>query len=170
LYDNHRHKNIGVVDFASILAKDMLENTFPDENSVAMTIPAETNSSASDETAVELNSSIESAKEFVSSHSMLDESTLISALTELSSSSPSQALEVNANSKKHQLVISEEWVNHSNHNEQRSGKRRKRGKCKICSKNTSWYCPDCPPKGGSQKAWICGTKPECRENHMSQVN
>ena len=37
----------------------------------------------------------------------------------------------------------------------RSGKRRKRGKCSECGRNTRYYCFTCPPSGQRKHEWCC---------------
>jgi hypothetical protein len=89
LGDNHRHKKMPLLDFVDILAFDCLQNTFPDEaeSERAITIEVPVAAFPPDRTL----SPMESARASLLSYSTLDETTVTSALTELTTMSTLQS-------------------------------------------------------------------------------
>jgi len=101
----------------------------------------------------------------------LEEQTAISSLTDLAAASIVHQRTTTANEKKHKLFLSDEWMNHSNFQDNTTWKRRKRGKCMFCSRNTVWFCTDCNPKPCARRAWVCDEtrNSQCKEQHEKNI-
>jgi len=159
LYSNHRHKNVTLASFGAILARHMIENDFPSTPAIAMTIAMMPS---------QIQTATESEGALVNQRRILDEGTYVSALTDSFSSNQQRIATVG---KRHDLQLNDEWILHSNFQNNNRWKRRKRGKCMFCSCNTAYFCPDCHPKGFAKRAWIGdeNRKSHCKEKHKNHI-
>ena len=173
----HRHHNIELMDYVSILTKDMLTNQCsrtihkpPDTFNVREEGDEVGATGVSSGPAVSMlinanNETSVPATERLTQDSSLDATTL-AGLTVTNQNQQSKTLpnymakpEVN-----HNLVRTQEWTTESveNLNEDtgeitfKQVKRRKRGVCVYCKLKTSFHCPHCKPPIKSTKFWVCG--------------
>ena len=139
LSENHRYKHIEIEDFADLLVYDMLNNGFetraPDQ--LAHTILTTTNS-VNTTPEEKRNNAVQALFEL----STVDVSTTeeLSALTPNSSCG---SLSAEVFLKQHKLInCTDYFISHCKEKDgsTREVRRRKRGKCVHCGKNTSWYC------------------------------
>ena len=159
----HRHHNIELMEYVSILTKDMLGNrcsrtlNLPpdsfnlDRNSpkpaVGMVVNANPNPSVPPTEALTQDSS-------------LDRATL-SGYASLSRNENAAAALPEAT---HNLIRTQEMTTESTENlNEDTGEvtfkdvhRRKRGICVYCRAKTSFFCPNCRPPTKFSKFWVCG--------------
>ena len=162
--------------FGDLLASDLLKNTFKVhvEEEPAMTINVvESNWSEQGRQTISTDEEVASrtttVQESLISISTLDETTVVSALTELTRVSDN-----NINSQEqqqHYLEIIEEYEVYANieGTKKRKGKRQKRGRCSTCGKKTTYFCSLCPVAPNAIKARYCQAGP-CHSDGMTVVN
>ena len=161
---NHRHKKQGILEFASVLCRDLLENNCSPE------IIMEDNSLV-----LNLTGNINNANINLPSIVCRDVNTAISPITEDSSAATKEA-------SRHKCGFSDRWESYTNsegRNSVRTGKRRKRGKCMICKvrrvSTICLGCKDCDVGEKRKAAWCCDElsvppgKRSCIEIHREQV-
>jgi len=159
----HRHKDMGIEKFASLLAKDMIQNKFLKTTEIpSLTILTEDFFCHTEQSVVANNTA-------VSNRSNESDNTGISSIT-LSDFLPTEGsphhvgtISSSSRGESHRLLRNPQMTQYTNGNQ--SGKRPKRGKCMFCGATTHWYCPTCPPKPRGVKAFVCGQK--CQENHKA---
>jgi hypothetical protein len=170
LHDNHRHKGMELLEYTKILAKDMLDNKYPNTPtsksaySIMDIVPPAV--VVASPTCYIDNDNNNKNNNNVSDW---DNATKISTLT--SSNSPSEVSSV------HTLCCNNEFTSHVkiDGNERKIGKRRRRGKCIICNKNTSFYCKECEPSAKRLKIWCCNDSAgrdgqrTCLSEHQLQI-
>jgi hypothetical protein len=162
----HRHKDMEFIHFVDILSHDMLHNTFskvanPDSARVidlpmALDTEVSTHCSGNQVSVLEL--------------STLDEQTINSVFSDLTSPRRAQPNAVETIMAAHQLKMNDETHAYSADGDRR-GKRVKRGECIICKGKTKFYCPACPPGPKRLKAWFCheSTHRLCFPNHIKAL-
>ena len=161
---NHRHKGLELDTFIRILAKDLLENKLQSERlseDVALTIMENgSNFDASGCVPPIVNTLTQSEQD---------------ALTTLSSLSQSRTSTAAPLIKTHPIEICQDEIQHEvkcpHTGKVRVGKRKRRGKCGICSSNTRYYCLTCMPSRNRRRFWCCpnetaNSKRNCHEKHV----
>ena len=166
LPQQHRHADLELIEFVRLLAKDLLNNSFSsDHGSVARALT------------IMDNNTVKTVPPMVNTLS----SSETDALTMLSTLSASvQPAPLLAPANVHPLGLCEDEVAHEVHckqtREMRAGKRRRRGRCKECGRNTRYYCLTCPPTGRRHHEWCCpdtdnfSTKRACHTWHRKHAN
>ena len=97
----------------------------------------------------------------------------LSTITASNLSSPNtRTTERRAPKRSHELVNCSDFVASTCREKDgtvRPVKRRRRGKCVSCGRNTSWYCPTCVPTNSMHsKYWCCNNgKIDCHKAHMN---
>ena len=182
LPEGHRHKDMTVVEFASLLTQDLLDNMLsreiPDKlegTSVAHTIDVagtlsnlkqgpRTGSVITVDTGNRGKECVDTER--LTQDSFLQEIDLYESEDEKRNrllpqptkpdNTPGNILE------KHRVVLFDgntryaRTVKKGRKKDLVHGVRRIRGKCHYCSKRTSYFCPTCPPQRHSKVHWCCG--------------
>ena len=161
LPDVHPHKNMSILQFASVLARDCLENEYGNTrpSSMMLTIGVPTVgsfSSVTDEFGTP-------AKKSKTDHSPKSAASVGTKTT----SSISTSTSVREAFKRHE-ELEQAPMDIPFECDGRKGRRRSRGRCRSCGMKTSWYCPACEPRPGSQREWYC-TKERCTLQHKRDV-
>ena len=179
LHPRHRHKRITIVDFASLLAKDLLENKMnrtipcPDTMSTSILCNPADYAKAGPRTGsvVKVNKTRPSEvpeQEKLTQDSYFDEIDLYESEEDAPGemrAGEKEQMEITASMHEmHTIVLSNEWTSENKTRTYSDGKkkacpskRRKRGKCLYCNdRNTAYYCAACPPGPRSRKHWVCG--------------
>ena len=164
---NHRHKGIEIEEFARLLTRDLLHNTYPNDR-------------ASEERALTImdHNNNTHARQIPSTIDTLTPAEA-DALTTLSSLSKSRTgCSTGAKfSNDHPLAVCEDDTYHevkcNLSGKVRSGKRKRRGKCSECHRNTRYYCVVCQPVGGRRRHWCCpdsggDAKRQCHTHHKQK--
>ena len=170
---NHRHKNMELLAFIKIVAKDMLNNELSTTPEDAAAHSILTTARNTPRTAEEVRTSALEALLNIATvqHGHIEDLSTITA-SNLSSPNTTGA----ASSKRsHHLINCTDFVAASC--KEKDGfvspvKRRRRGKCVSCGRNTSWYCPTCvPSKSSHLRFWCCNNdKNQCQEFHKNNMN
>ena len=168
MHPNHRHKDIPLMEFVSVLTKDLLRNKLtrkvpalptafnimPNPDTVSVRNPAidqEEDSRAVAETAAfqMTQESIVDCPAAMFTDDEALENALASSLEDRRSS--------------HGLIMNTEMTTEVVEEKDADGTlkvkqniRRKRGICNYCKHKTFWFCPVCPPKPRASKHWCCG--------------
>lgn len=172
----HRHYNIPLMKFISILAKDMLNNHLTREAPVPE--PA-------------FNINLVGGVVNVPHTNVDPEVPLFERLTQDSiypipgedpelDDAMDEAMPAREVTKgEHGIKKIDEWVSEPIHVTDamgrvsvRDGKRRKRGLCNYCGRKTSYFCPACSPADKALKFWCCGPDVvdgrDCQYKHDSK--
>ena len=164
---NHRHKGLEIEEFARLLTRDLLQNTYPNDRASeerALTI-METNDNTQ---ARQIPSSINTL-----TAAETDALTTLSSLSKSISNSSSGA----TFSNDHPLAVSSDDTYHevkcNLSGKVRTGKRKRRGKCIECGRNTRYYCVVCKPAVGCRHHWCCpdstgDNKRMCHSHHKEK--
>jgi hypothetical protein len=153
-----------LMDFVKILARDMLENK------QSTTPPSQSAFSIMDTTPPP-------TAIFLSRKENGENDDSATKLSSFSSATSSSRITENVEVCKHTLAINNDFTSHvRNEGDQRlEGKRRRRGKCMVCGRNTTFYCITCPPSAKRQKAWCCNDSAgrsgerSCLRTHQEEV-
>ena len=140
--NNHRHRNITLIDFSSMLAHDMLTNSLEDQEDLQDSF------SISPPQAIH-----NSAQQTVS------QQTLSKVMEEYDRKLKETIV-------RHTLLKTDEKEKRKN-----NLFRTKRAICSMsgCKCTTSMFCPQCPVPKGRDKAWICGNcEPDHKARYMAQ--
>jgi hypothetical protein len=171
LNHRHKHKDIGVVQFASMLALDCLTNKFTD---------ARPSDSVLEIDVTQATTETDTAIEFLSNKTTMDEQSIISALSSPTGSSLSGNLmerkkkAIEELKCKHILTQSDEMLKFTSHQPDghlRKGKRHSRGSCRACKRKTAWFCAACDNTKGAKRAWYCAkhVRPDCQTKHHADI-
>ena len=169
LGSRHRHKDVSIVEFASILCKDMFQNRYssvpPSNQAMTIRVPEDT------EECEDVSTDRDRARNFFMEHSTLDEQTVVSALTELTRRSPEKLEETIV---EHMLLEENDLVAYcpqGREGSERAGRRKRRGSCVSCGRKTKYYCQKCDAPAKCIHHWLClpATKRPCHEKHMIRV-
>ena len=157
--------------FTKIVAKDMLNNKLsstPEEDRARSILTYDGDTSR---TAEEIRTSaLEALLEYATvEHSHIED---LSTITQSTLATPTITEEQARYKRNHELINCTDFI--ASRCRERDGtvrpvKRRRRGKCVSCARNTSWHCPTCvPTKSMHTKYWCCNNgKNECHDQHMS---
>ena len=185
LHPRHRHKHIGIAEFASLCAKDLLNNKMsrevPNPETMNTTIGVRKHPRAAKtgpRTGTVIRLKPNHLKEVPETEKLTQDSWL-SEIDLAESSEETKESDTESKDKGnrkipptthevHTIILNNEWTTehktktHCNSKRKTSSsKRRKRGKCLYCNdRNTGFYCASCPPSLQSKKHWVCGP-PEC---------
>jgi Transposase IS4 len=170
LHDNHRHKGMELLDFAKILAKDMIENKYtntPTSQSAysIMDVPPPPAAIVVVSDSSQTNNNYE-----------WDAVTRVSTLSSISPI-PLSIRTADDMACQHTLLVNNDFCSHikTEGEERRVGKRRRRGKCIMCGRNTAFYCGQCPPLAKRLKAWCCNDaagrsgERSCLREHQEEI-
>ena len=159
LAPQHHHQGIEIVAFARLLTRDLFQNEFSNEKTLQ-------------ERALTIMDSNASSFPPIVSTLRRSEVDALTTLSTLSQSINHQTTSILAAPNMHPLIMCTDEVGHEVRcvSGTRSGKRRKRGKCSECGKNTRYYCLTCPPTGQRKREWCCpddtsANKRMCHSRH-----
>ena len=149
LSHQHSHKNISLVDFASILAKDCLENKHSTVCDLMLTGAVVTSSLSS-------NTNPNGPGPGLGADAFM---------------TPERHVCVQAgSSRKRRLSFEMDHKLVPNDEREAAKSRRVRGRCQnpMCNLKTIWFCQVCIPKGAN-KAWCCDPvkQPHCGRHHQT---
>ena len=179
----HRHHNICLTDFVSVLTKDLLENHLSRDALVpppSFNLAGERNRRAEDENQI-VGSLIQvpgfEMDPVIPQFERLTQDSIYPIPGEdpevddaLDSIMPERSVERG----EHGLKKIDEWVVETITEKDERGrmlmknqKRRERGVCNYCQKKTSYFCPACTPGDKASKFWCCG--PDVRDGRQCQA-
>ena len=168
----HRHHDIELMDYVSILTKDMLSNRCsraihlqPDTFNVARGEEedrGETRVRSGPNVGMVINANNEG--NVPATEGLTQDSFSMGATTTASTGLEALLNRVAAPERHHTLVRTHERTTETieDHDEDtgqvtfRQTQRRKRGVCVYCKAKTSFYCPHCRPPNKFAKFWVCG--------------
>ena len=146
---NHRHKGLEIREYARLLARDLLENNFPNDRASeerALTIMDKRNNNQTGQIPSTINTLTAAEADALTTLSSLSKS--VSQPSSGENFLMDHPLGVSCDDTYHEVrcVVS---------GKVRSGKRKRRGKCTECGMNTRYYCVVCEPGVGRRHHWCC---------------
>jgi hypothetical protein len=167
LHDNHRHKGMELMEFTRLLTKDILDNKYPTTpiSQSAYSI-MDTPPPPSDIVLIENNM-----------NNTPKETADWDTVTKISSLSFASNIDLCTPCDIHILTVNNDFTSHvkSIGDEKTVGKRRRRGKCIVCGRNTSFYCQTCVPTAKRLRSWCCsdaaqrGEEKTCLLEHVQEM-
>ena len=158
LNHQHRHKNLSALQFASILAKDCLNNGFsrrlPSEMAFTIGIPS---TLPRTESLSPMTASARSASNAAAAASTTS--------TTVASSGGTPAV---FNHVLELCTMTQSYRKRGRDGKMRSGERQKRGYCRCCKKKTRYFCNFCEDTLGAKLAWYCNAS-DCKKGHEKHV-
>ena len=154
LNHQHRHKSLTAVQFASILAKDCLNNGFsrrlPSEMAFTIGIPSN----------LRPQPSLSPMTASLSAGAGATGTTMNTVASTSTAATFSHVLEV--------CPYVETYNKRGREGQINNGTRNRRGYCRACKKKTRWFCNSCDDTSGAKLAWYCNTS-DCKKVHEKQV-
>ena len=175
LHPRHRHKKISLVDYSSLVAKDLLTNKMtrmiPSEDT-NLCLKSSSRAASSDqkegiEIEVRNNSEVPSEEKLTQDSFLADIDLWEGDKGRFSLKNPDESKRGDDIDGRlyelHTIAKNESWTSEDvvrtgkdGSIKKHSSRRRKRGKCLYCNRNTGYYCPTCPATDRSCKHWVCG--------------
>ena len=160
----HPHKNITVVEFASILGKDCLNNDYSSlkPSDMMLTIGVSPTRACSISSFTDDFSTPARKRKKIEATTTTPASSVATPSVSSTTKTTESIHKVFREHMVQQTPKDEDYFENGKH-----GTRRKRGRCRARGSKTTWYCPVCVPKA-AKRAWYCNSI-SCTRKHKRDV-